>query len=279
MRVSYLLIPIIFYTVYVVTPLFMYNDENVPVINFIDVGQGDSILIEYLNSTIFVDGGPDLSANYFMDSVKFFPFCSLDYIFISHPHSDHLFGFTKLLKRCTFKKLFFNDLKYDSKLVTNFVRDLNNSGYQILTIQAGDSLSLGDMTLYILWPDWEYRNLIVQNPNYESIVILIDYHDFEILLTGDAEVKVLEIILKNSKEFFAGVIDGELEILKVPHHGAVNGLHTGLYNYLNPKYCVISVGQGNTYGHPDQKAIDFFEKSDCIMLRTDSEGNIIFKLE
>lgn len=279
MKINILLVTVAFYLSYTLASLFMKDSENVPIFTFIDVGQGDAILIEYSNIAVLVDGGPDLSVNSFIDFPKFFPICNFDYIFVSHPHADHLYGFTKLLKRCSFKKFFFNNFLHKSKLVSDFQKQFGTSKSIISKVQAGDSISIGDMTFHILWPDLGYQNLISQNPNNESIVILIDYHEFEILLTGDAEVEILDIILKNNKNTFSKVIDGKLDILKVPHHGASNGLHKGLYYFLNPKYCVISVGEGNTYGHPNQDTLDFFVKRSCEVLRTDNNGNIVFELE
>ena len=125
----------------------------------------------------------------------------------------------------------------------------------------------------MLWPDLKNTNVDYSNPNNLSTVMFIDYGDFEALLTGDAETEALSQI-DISK--ILPYIDNGLDVYKAPHHGAKNGISLSLLQQLKPKFCPISVGAKNKYGHPSKEALDAFSSVGCTVLRTDKDGDISF---
>ena len=95
------------------------------------------------------------------------------------------------------------------------------------------------------------------------------------MLTGDASAKVLR---KINIDKYMPLIQGKLDVYKSSHHGSEDGLSRGLIKKLNPRYCVISVGKDNKYGHPTEEVIQFYNDINCEVQRTDLSGNIVFKV-
>ena len=137
----------------------------------------------------------------------------------------------------------------------------------------GDIFTYKDVTIKVLWPDLKNTNVDYSNINNLSIVLFVDYGDFEALLTGDAESEVLDQI--DLTDVVPAIQNG-LDVYKVPHHGASNGLSLKLLNQLKPKNCVISVGANNKYGHPSPKTIKALESILCKVYRTDEVGDVTF---
>jgi competence protein ComEC len=146
----------------------------------------------------------------------------------------------------------------------------------VKNVFAGDSFEVDGVYLKVLWPSKEFLNENISDINDVSIIIFLDYGDFEALLTGDATDKVLGNIDYSQVET---LVDGDFDVLKVPHHGSKYSLHKDFYEKLNPKKCVISVGEGNRFNHPSPFVIDYFEESGCEVLRTDILGDIKFRIK
>jgi len=102
-------------------------------------------------------------------------------------------------------------------------------------------------------------------------VVFLDYGYFEAILTGDATEKVLGLM---DYSFVQDDIDGDLDVLKIPHHGSKYSLHKAFYNKTNPEKCVISVGKDNKFGHPSSEVVNFLKDQGCEVLRTDEIGDI-----
>ena len=195
-----------------------------------------------------------------------YPSCNFEYIFITHPHLDHLGGLKKVVQHCDFKHITFNDIGCESKSCKYFLPIINKN-----SVLKGDVIELKDVTLKVLWPELENNNVDYSNVNNLSIVLFLDYGNFEALFTGDAEADALSQI--DIQSILPFIQDG-LDVYKVSHHGAINGLYKPLLEVLKPKNCVISVGKDNKYGHPNQKVLDYLEEIKCKVLRTDKMGDI-----
>lgn len=240
-----------------------------------DVGQGDAIYISTPGGkNIIIDGGGNYEADFKITRKTPFYSCYIDLLVLTHPHYDHIVSLNRLLQHCKVGTIMFNDVDFDTPQFSYFKRmsEKNN----VKNVFAGDSFEIDDVTLKILWPTKEFLNGNVSDINDVSIVIFLDYGEFEALLTGDATDKVLGNIDYAQIE---KMVDSDFDVLKVPHHGSKYSLHKDFYEKLKPKKCVISVGEGNRFGHPSPFVIDYFEQTGCEVLRTDILGNITFKLD
>jgi len=270
MKVSSLIVFTLLFYAFHIAFLYLKDDAGLKM-TFLDVGQGDSILITTPNNkNILVDGGWSFDADEKIgDSINPLA-CFIDLVVVTHSDFDHLGGVSRILKRCKAKEIRFNDVACSSDSCRSFV---NNN--EIKNIFAGDIYSFKPLTIHVLWPTKEYTNGGYNDSNDSSVVLLLDYGKFEAILTGDASTKVLN---KIDIDRYLPLIQGKLDVFKSSHHGSADGLSRGLLKKLNPRYCVISVGEDNKYGHPTEEVIQFYDDINCEVQRTDPSGNIVFKV-
>ena len=247
---------------------------------FLDVGQGDGVLITTpRKERILIDGGSDYSADFQLS--EYFPLnnCRLDAVVLTHPHADHVGGLNRILDHCKVESAFYNSVDYESGLYETWERKLKDKNIPTKGLVAGEKFRYGNVAFYSVWPTAKKVEKGFKNINNASIVLLMDYGDFEAFLTGDAEVEVLEYLYENW-EFVSlrglrgSKINGKLEVYKASHHGAENGMHEKLWRKLNPAVSVISVGEGNKFGHPGESVLEFFASEDALVRRTDIEGTV-----
>ena len=235
-----------------------------------DVGQGDSIFITTPNGRkILIDGGDNFEADFKLSNKIPFYSCYIDLVVLTHPHYDHINGLNRVLQRCRVGTLMFNDVDFASLQWERFKAIA--SDMDVKNTYVGDVFKLDNVELKIMWPSKYFLQKNIADINDVSIVMLLDYGNFEMLLTGDATDKVLGNISFSDVEPY---IEGDFDVLKVPHHGSKYSLHSGFYSNLKPATCVISVGEGNKFGHPSPTVIKYFEDTGCKVLRTDEDGDI-----
>ncbi len=247
---------------------------------FFNVGQGDAIYVKTPNNkTVLIDGGSSYDIDYFLYKLKPLQKCNLDVVVLTHPHKDHVFGLLRVLERCRVGMVLHNDVTFKSRAYNDFKNLLENKNVRQATIEQG-SLLLDGVEFIILWPSGEFLNderqkNSIKNPNNLSVVLLVDYDDTEVLLTGDAESDILQKI--DTKSITSKVENG-LDIYKVSHQGAKDGLNKAFIDALDIKRAVISVGN-NSYGHPSEEVLMYFKSRKIEVLRTDQQGTIRFSFE
>ncbi len=250
-------------------------------IYFINIGQGDASIIDINKlGVVLIDGGPDSTVELNASKYLKFPVCNLYSVFLSHFHSDHYAGLTDIINRCSTMTTF-NDISvysYDSEHFKNLLlKNLNEipSNTDLKNSYKGDVLEFplvgtGYLRLYILWPPKD--PVLMADENDRSLVILLDYENFEVLFTGDVSGYILDDLA--TSEIWNEVQDG-LDVYKVPHHGSPSGRAPKLLKVLKPVNCVISVGK-NSYGHPSNLVLDDLATIGCNLYRTDVDGNVVF---
>lgn len=247
---------------------------KVPIyVKFLDVGQGDAIFIRTAEgNTMLIDGGGNFEADRALNQEMFFPFCHFDYLLVTHPHADHIGGLEKILKRCSADVIMFNDVSSSSPGLDRFRQLIEKNN--VINTFAGDEFSFGKGKIKILWPPRELPHSGIKNLNEVSTVVFLDYGDFEGLFLGDLQTDYqADLDLSGIKN----LIDGGLEVVKIAHHGSVNGVYLPLINDLKPGRCVISVGADNKFGHPDAGSVQQLDLAGCKVLRTDLLGDIVIK--
>jgi competence protein ComEC len=240
---------------------------------FFDVGQGDSVLIRDATTTILIDGGEHYTLDRYLDNLWWRSKCRINVIFPTHIDTDHIGGLVRLLRHCEIDEVRFNDVSCASQTCDDFTHLLSN--ITVKNVHLGDRLNYGNIEIKILWPRESLHNENSNvDPNDSSTVMLVRYSDFDMLLTGDAPAEVLAQL--DTRELLT-FINGDLEVYKASHHGALNGFSSALLYALSPEYCVVSVGTDNRYGHPHPETLAAFSAVGCKVLRTDQLGTLEFR--
>ena len=237
------------------------NTDSTFSIHFIDVGQADAALIECDGSYMLIDGGNRADSDKMYAILKEKEIKHLEIVVGTHGHEDHIGGLPGALNYATAGLTLSPVKAFDSKAFSNFKKyaDLNGGGITIPSV--GDSYSLGSASVKILGVNGG------TDTNDTSIVLKVTYGNTTFLFTGDAEREAEQAILASGEDISATV-------LKVGHHGSDSSTTYPFLREIMPKYAVISVGEGNTYGHPTDDTLSRLRDADVQVFRTDLQGDI-----
>lgn len=241
-------------------PFVASEDELVA--HFIDVGQGDSSFIELPNGdTMLIDAGTASYGDDIIEYIESLGYQDIDYVVATHPHADHIGGMAEVIDAFDIETVYMPKAVSTSKTYENLLETIQDKGLSIHTGRAGvEVLNTDDLTILMFAPvQEEYSNL-----NNYSIVLKITYGDTSFLYTGDAEDSLDEI-----------TGDIEADVLKVGHHGSDTSTTSDFLARVNPSYAVISVGEGNSYGHPALSTIELLEGYTSNIYRTDLNGTVV----
>ena len=231
-------------------------------VHFIDVGQADSAFIELGNGqTMLIDAGR--SGGDVVDYIRNLQYETIDYVVASHPHDDHIGGMATVLNSFNIGKMYMPKQAHTISAFTNMLDVIENKGIDLYTAKVGTNiLSSGNINIDVLAPFSESNS----NLNNASAVVRITYGKTVMLFTGDAE-HVIENQLLNS-----GV---DADVLKVGHHGAGSASSSSFIKAVSPDIAVISVGEGNSYGHPHADTLAILNEVGANIYRTDEQGTIV----
>lgn len=234
-------------------------------IMFIDVGQGDSALVECDGHYMLIDGGDKAHGDKVYNVLAEKGITTLDYLVISHLHTDHYGGLIKALSYAqTIGKTLCNEDYADTKEFRDFEHQLSINKSKITIPRAGEKFPLGSAKIEIV-----DASTLEQN---DSIVLLITYGKTRFLFTGDigenAQRRVFQKYPNGAEKPL------KIDLMKMPHHGA-EVLILFVQTFM-PEYAVISVGQNN-YGHPNQRTLEMLDQAEVKVYRTDQNGDIIVK--
>lgn len=233
-------------------------------VHYLDVGQGDSILIQTKDAAMLIDTGDRGYGAGIVDYIRSQGINKLDYLILTHPHADHIGGATEIVNAFNIGKIIMPKVAHTSQTFENLLKTIQNKGMKITSPNPGDEYQLGDAKFIILAPNSpSYDNL-----NNYSIVNKVSFGKTSFLFTGDAEgTSENEIINKG--------FDVKADVLKVGHHGSDTSTTENFLKAVSPKYSIISCGKDNKYGHPDQIVLDRLNKHNIKVYRTDESGTIV----
>ncbi|SFU56810.1 competence protein ComEC [Clostridium sp. DSM 8431] len=237
-------------------------------IHFIDVGQGDSILIHVNNKTLLIDSGPKDSASTLINYLNSYNVKKIDYLIATHPHDDHIGSLSYIIKRYSINSFYSPKIQSTGKIYENMIDELKNKKLKINILKEGvPPINLGkDISIKVLSPS-ENSSLYKDNLNNSSVVFLIKYKNTSFLLTGDAEKEVEQNILGKNQNIKANV-------LKLGHHGSDSSTSEAFLKAVSPSIGIISCGKDNPYGHPHEKVLKLLKKYNVKTYRTDKDGSI-----
>jgi competence protein ComEC len=251
----------------------------------IDVGQGDSIFVAAPDgATMLVDaGGPvggvteaaEATSRFDVGEEVVSPYLwsrnlrHLDVLVLSHAHSDHMGGMPAIMRNFRPRELWVS-IDSNSKAYRNLLAEAKDFGVEVRHFSAGDHMTWGETQITILAPAPGYSN---PNPpvNNDSLVMRIQYGGSSVLLEGDAEAPSERTMLATGRVT-------PVTLLKVGHHGSKTSTTQEFFTAAAPKDAVVSVGKGNTFGHPRFEVIERIGAGRTKLYRTDEFGLTTFLL-
>ena len=232
-------------------------------VHFIDVGQGDATLVTCDGHAMLIDAGNNSKGTLIQSYLQYNNIDTLDYVIGTHPDADHIGGLDVIIYKFNCGNIIMPDVAKDTRTYKDVIDTVNNKGYKIISPVVGTSYSLGKAEFTIISPGSTY-----DNANDSSVGIRLTHGDNSFLLIGDAEEEAEADVLSSGMDISA-------DVLKISHHGSKTGTSTAFLNGVNPIVAVISVGEGNTYGHPHIEVLNELRSKGISLYRTDEQGTIV----
>lgn len=234
-------------------------------VTFIDVGQGDSILIKCDGESALIDTGVKNKSSHVIYVLRKNGIENLDLIVMTHDDQDHVGGIESITSSIP--------LAADGMVLSsfNYGEAFWGNGAAYVIPSAGDIYVLGGAVIKILSPEKELRRMY--DSNDRSLVFLLEYKGKKLLFTGDASDSIeRELVDRYGNEL------KNIDVLKVGHHGAYRSSSYYFLRTIQPDYSVISVGQWNKYGHPSESTLSRLVQSGSKVYRTDLHGDIVCRI-
>ncbi|MBQ7923343.1 MAG: MBL fold metallo-hydrolase [Clostridia bacterium] len=237
-------------------------------IHFIDVGQGDATLIMTGTNSVLIDTGTNASADSLVTYLETYV-GQIDYLILTHPHDDHTGGADEVLDAIPVRNVITPDIPGNDYY--RVLEELSDTyDFNLIPAEPGNRYEAGEIYCTILGP----VHLDHSNLNDVSIVTKVDIGSVSLLCSGDAEQIAEQDVLANTDPALL-----DCDIYQVGHHGSSTSTSMEFFYAISPDICVISCGNGNSYGHPHSTVVSLIELSGSDLYRTDLEGTIVLDIK
>lgn len=236
-------------------------------VHFIDVGQADCALVEYSGGYLLIDGGNREDGQLVVSYLEQQGVEELQAVICTHAHEDHVGGLPSVLAVYPTAAVYAPTKTYASNIFDKFLYYTDQQGLEVTIPAPGEELTLGDVTGTFLGPVQSYADT-----NNTSLVLRLELGDTSFLFTGDMETEAESDMLDywgDENPLFRA------DVLKVGHHGSNTSTGYRFLNAVAPEYGVISVGTGNSYGHPHKEPLEQLSQAEVTLLRTDELGHVL----
>lgn len=232
-------------------------------VHFIDVGQGDAILIDLDKTEILIDAGERSPG--VVSYLSRFVDGPLEVVIATHIHADHIGGLIAVLDTFQVQQIWHNGDTATSATYTEFMAAVQSEGAKVNIAKRGDRISTGQLTFIVL-----NTGTSSGTANNNSVVVSLSYGQIDFLFTGDAEMEA-EATMLVSKDLSVP----DVEVLKVGHHGSRTASSPDFLDAARPEIAIYMAGAGNRYGHPHPEAIAALTKIGAKIYGTDVNGTIV----
>ncbi|NQV88189.1 MAG: MBL fold metallo-hydrolase [Parcubacteria group bacterium] len=269
---SFYLVPIL-----ILANLFVWqsvlSQGNRPLsVSFFDIGQGDSEFIEAPNGNqVLIDGGPTNAILAKLGEVMPLGDRSIDLIILSHPHVDHLLGLVEVLNRYDVGAVLESGVVYGTSEYKEWNRLLEEKNIPVVIAITGEKVYLSDDVYFdIFAPRKNFVDQKLANVHDSMVVAQLHFGSSTIVFSGDMETSLeRELVLTGDNL--------KSDILKIGHHGSKTSTSEEFLKAVNPQFAVISVGEGNTYGHPTKEILGRLTSFGIKIFRTDLDGDVFLQ--
>ncbi len=233
-------------------------------VHFIDVGQGDSILLESDGSYVLIDAGEREKGNVVCNYIKALKTDTIDYVIATHPHSDHVGGLSDVLYTFECKNFITAETDQQTKTWMDVLEAVDKTDSKYIDAKVFSTYTFGESRFEILAPQSDSYD----DYNNYSVVVKVTCGDTSFLFTGDAETL-------SERDMIDSGADLSSDVLKVGHHGSTTSSCDNFLDAVNPTYAVISCGKNNDYGHPHKEIVKALSQRDIVTYRTDELSTIV----
>lgn len=242
------------------------NNDNMLVVHFLDVGQGDCEFIELPNSQcMLIDASTKEYGDDIVEAIKGYGYSEIDYVVATHPHADHIGGMSEVIDSFDIGKIYMPRTSSNSKSFEGLLTSISNKNLSINTAKTGTTIySDNGINIEILSPISSFY----EETNDYSAVVKLEYGESSFLFMGDAEKPVENELIEKYG------YDLDVDVLKAGHHGSRYSSSTEFLDYVTPEYTVISCAKDNSYGHPHSETIKRLNNVNTQIFRTYELGNI-----
>jgi competence protein ComEC len=238
-------------------------------VSFIDVGQGDGVLVQAGGEDYLIDAGRTEEGPNVVDFLRGRGVEELEGIVVSNPDADHIGGFLDVFDAFEVGVVYVSGDPKGTLSYNSFLLGVREEGSEVEEVRAGYRMEWGGVRAEVIAPP---PGELFSETNDNSVAILLSYGTARVLLAGDAEAK--------EEEYMAnGPYTGPLTVLKVTHHGSSTSSTPLFLSRFPPKIAVIQVGADNPYGHPTPEVLDRLQRTGARVFRNDEHGDVIVTIK
>jgi competence protein ComEC len=261
----------LFFSILLIASFFISSGKKIDEpgkIIFMNVGQGDAILIQKNDLQILVDGGKGRTV--LNELGKYMPFGDrkIELIILTHPDEDHMGGLLEIMNSYQVGQVMESGVACEKDICHKWDDLVAKNSIPVKSASFGQEIIMESAKISVLYPFGKLEGVEMKELNDSSLVMKVNVAGGTYLLTGDASEEVEKNLLEKN-------VDLKADVLKISHHGSKNSNSYEFIQSVSPKKAVISVGE-NSYGHPAEEVLSRLQNMNINIFRTDEAGSVAF---